>query len=46
MVSILYLSIVGCLMYVMVLTRPDLSYAISVVSRYMANRQKEHQKVV
>ncbi|KAK9213933.1 hypothetical protein WN944_005919 [Citrus x changshan-huyou] len=26
-------SVVGCLIYVMILTRPDLSYAVSVVSR-------------
>ncbi|KAG8477716.1 hypothetical protein CXB51_027660 [Gossypium anomalum] len=32
-----YSSIVGSLMYVMVCSRPDLSYAVSAVSRYMAN---------
>ncbi|KAH9779667.1 hypothetical protein KPL71_007786 [Citrus sinensis] len=44
--SILYSSAVGCLMYAMVLTRPDLSYAVSVVSIYMANPGKEHWKAV
>ena len=42
MMNIPYASAVGCLMYAMVLTRPDLSYAVSVVSRYMANPGKEH----
>ena len=32
-----YSSAVGSLMYAMVFSRPDLSYALSVVSRYMAN---------
>ena len=35
--SIPYSIAVGCLMYAMVLTRPYLSYAMSVVSIYMAN---------
>ena len=33
-------------MYAMICTRPDLSYAVSMVSRYMANPGKEHWKVV
>ena len=41
-----YANSVGCLMYAMVLTRPDLSYAVSVVSRYMENPGKEHWKAV
>ncbi|KAH9651743.1 Integrase catalytic domain-containing protein [Citrus sinensis] len=41
-----YSSVVGCLMYAMVLTRPDISYAVSVVSKYMANPGQEHWKVV
>ncbi|KAH9770981.1 hypothetical protein KPL71_012549 [Citrus sinensis] len=44
--SIPYSSAVGCLMYAMVLTKPDLSYAVSVVNRYMANPGKEHWKTV
>jgi len=35
-------SVVGSLMYVMVCSRPDLSYAMSLVSRYMSNPGKEH----
>lgn len=41
-----YSSVVGCLMYAMVLTRPDISYAVSVVSKYMANPRQEHWKAV
>ena len=40
-----YSSAVGSLMYFMVCSRPDLLYAISVVSRYMINPGKEHLKV-
>ena len=41
-----YSSAVGSLMYAMVCSRPDLSFAVSVVSRYMANPGKEHWKAV
>ncbi|KAG8477766.1 hypothetical protein CXB51_027752 [Gossypium anomalum] len=41
-----YSSAVGSLMYAMVCSRPDLSYAVSVVIRYMANPGKEHWKEV
>ncbi|KAG8501848.1 hypothetical protein CXB51_004653 [Gossypium anomalum] len=41
-----YSSAVGSLMYAMVCSRPDLSYAVSAVSRYMANPSKEHWKAV
>ncbi|KAG8477244.1 hypothetical protein CXB51_030469 [Gossypium anomalum] len=41
-----YSSVVGSLMYAMVCSRPDLSYAVSAVSRYMANPGKEHWKAV
>uniref|UniRef100_A0ACD5ZUM4 Uncharacterized protein n=1 Tax=Avena sativa TaxID=4498 RepID=A0ACD5ZUM4_AVESA len=39
-----YSSAVGSLMYAMVCSRPDLSYAMSLISRYMANPGKEHWK--
>ncbi|GJU26160.1 hypothetical protein Tco_1164781 [Tanacetum coccineum] len=32
-----YANAVGSLMYLMVCTRPDIAYAVSVVSRYLAN---------
>jgi hypothetical protein len=41
-----YSSAFGSLMYAMVCSRPDLSHALSVVSRYIANPGKEHWKVV
>ncbi|CAD6247489.1 unnamed protein product [Miscanthus lutarioriparius] len=41
-----YSSAVGSLMYAMVCSHPDLSYAMSLVSRYMANLGKEHWKAV
>ena len=37
-----YSSIVGSLMYVMVYTRPDISQAMRVVSRFMSNPGKQH----
>ena len=41
-----YSSAVSSLMYAMVCSRPDLSYAMSLVSRYMANPGKEHWNAV
>ncbi|KAH9704628.1 CCHC-type domain-containing protein [Citrus sinensis] len=41
-----YANAVGCLMYAIVLTRPDISHVVSVVSRYMAAPGKEHWKAV
>jgi hypothetical protein len=46
MLRVPYSSAVGSLMYAMVCSRPDLSYAMSLVSRYMANPGKEHWKAV
>ena len=43
---ILYLSTVGSLMYVMVCTRPDISHAVGVVSRFIANLGKTHWEMV
>jgi hypothetical protein len=41
-----YSCAVGSLMYAMVCSRSDLSYATSLVSRYMYNPGKEHWRVV
>ena len=41
-----YSSEVGQLMYVMVYFHPDLSHALSVVSRYMASLGKQHWNAV
>ncbi|GJU30249.1 retrotransposon protein, putative, ty1-copia subclass, partial [Tanacetum coccineum] len=37
-----YANAVGSLMYLMVCTRLDIAYAVSVVSRYLANPGKKH----
>ena len=37
-----YASAIGSIMYVMVCTRPNISYAVSVVSRYMDRLEKTH----
>jgi hypothetical protein len=41
-----YSSVVGSFMYVMVCSHPDLSYAMSLVSRYMANPGRTHWEAV
>ena len=41
-----YASAVGSLMYAMVCTRPDITHAVGVVSRYMANPGKKHWEAV
>ena len=41
-----YANAVGSLMYAMVCTRPDISHAVSVVSRYMSNLGKRHWEAV
>jgi hypothetical protein len=41
-----YSSVVGSLMYAMICSCLDLSYAMSFISRYMANPEKEHWNVV
>nr|GEZ25172.1 hypothetical protein [Tanacetum cinerariifolium] len=37
-----YANAVGSLMYLMVCTRPDIAYAVSIVSRYLAYPGKSH----
>ncbi|GKF73688.1 hypothetical protein Tco_0220020, partial [Tanacetum coccineum] len=41
-----YANAVGSLVYLMVCTRPDIAYAVSVVSRYLANPGKKHWEAV
>lgn len=41
-----YSNIVGCLMYLMVCTRPDIASVVSLFSRYMAKPGKAHWQVV
>ena len=46
MEKIPYANVVGSLMYVMLCTRPDISYAVGMVSRYQSNPGKAHWKAV
>ena len=46
MSKIPYASAVGCLMYAMVCTRPDLAHAVSTVSKYITNPGREHWNTV
>jgi hypothetical protein len=41
-----YANALGSLMYAMVSTRPDISHAVGVVSRYIANPGKGHWEAV
>ena len=46
MSKVSYSSAIGSLMYAMVCTRPDLAYAVSMVSRFLNQPRKEHWKAV
>ena len=46
MMKVPYTSAVGILMYAMVCNRPDIGYAVGVVSRFMSNPGKEHWNAV
>ncbi|GJX81812.1 retrotransposon protein, putative, ty1-copia subclass [Tanacetum coccineum] len=41
-----YANVVGSLMYLMVCTRPDIAYTVSIVSRYLVNPRKNHWEAV
>ncbi|CAM8981667.1 unnamed protein product [Rhodiola kirilowii] len=42
METVPYENVIGSLMYAMISTRPDLSYAISLLSRFMSNPGMDH----
>ena len=46
MKKISYASAVGCLMYAMVCTRPDLAQALSVVSKYTSIPGRDHWQAI
>ncbi|OMO51796.1 Reverse transcriptase, RNA-dependent DNA polymerase [Corchorus capsularis] len=46
MAVILYSSVVGSLMYLMVCTRPDIAHAVGVMSRFLSNPGKVHWEAV
>ena len=43
---VLYASAVGSFMYAMVCTRPDIAYAVSVVSHFLSNPRRQHCEAV
>ena len=42
MENIPYTNVIGTIMYLMISTRPDLAYSISLLSRFMSNHEKVH----
>jgi len=46
MSNVPYSNVVGSLMYAMMCTRPDICYAVGMVSRYQSNPSMEHWKAV
>ena len=46
MTQVPYANAVGCLMYAMICTRPDITHVVSVVSKFMTNLWKEHWNTV
>jgi len=46
MTKVPYASVVGCLMYAMICTRPDLAHVVSQVSKYMSKRGRKHWEAV
>ncbi|GKB32713.1 retrovirus-related pol polyprotein from transposon TNT 1-94 [Tanacetum coccineum] len=46
MSKVMYENMVRSLMYLIVCTRPDIAYVVSVVSRYLANPGKNHWEAV
>ncbi|KAE8674685.1 putative ribonuclease H protein [Hibiscus syriacus] len=46
MAKVLYSNTVGCLMYAMVCTRPDLAHVVSQVCKYMSKPGKQHWEAV
>jgi hypothetical protein len=41
-----YARVIGCLMYAMTCTRPDIAYAMGKMSKYTSNRSHIHWNVV
>ena len=44
--KVLYASAIGSLMYAMVCMRPDITFVVGAVSRYMSNPGREHWAAV
>jgi hypothetical protein len=41
-----YASAIGSIMYAMICTRPDISYALSAMSRYQSNYDNAHWTII
>ncbi|GJZ14788.1 zinc finger, CCHC-type containing protein [Tanacetum coccineum] len=41
-----YLRVIGCLMYVMTSTRPDIAYAVGRLSRFTSNPSRQHWQAI
>ena len=46
MAQLEYASAIGCLMYLMQSTRPDIAFAVSKLSRFTSNPSVEHWKAI
>ena len=46
MSSIPYASTIGLIMYTMLCTRPDMAYALGIVSRFQADLEEDYWKAV
>ena len=46
MSKVLYASAIDSLMYAMVCIRPDITYVVGVVSRFMSRPEKQHWEAV
>ena len=46
MAKVPYALAVGSLMYVMIVTKSDIAFAMGIVSQYMANLGKRHWKAI
>ena len=46
MASVPYVNAIGCLMYAMVCTRPDLAHVVSQVRKFMSKPSKQHWEAI
>jgi len=46
MQAVPYALVVGSLMYIMVCTKPNITHAVGVVSRFLVNPGKEHAAII
>lgn len=46
MAKVPYASVIGCLMYIMVCTCPDLAHVISQENKFMSKQGRHHQEMI